>query len=91
MHMHQTWLALALSACLTEPRSVTSAHRTAHLVFCALQSVASSEEQAQRKKYKAMDHMPAGASTSVYASIFTSSSAPVKETYGARSIGARFI
>lgn len=58
---------------------------------CALQSVASSEEQAQRKRYKAMDHMPAGASTSVYASIFTSSSAPVKETYGARSIGARFI
>ena len=65
--------------------------RSAQLLPCSLQSVASSEEQAQRKKYKAMDHMPAGASTSVYASIFTSSSAPVKETYGARSIGARFI
>jgi hypothetical protein len=91
MHVHYTWLALALSAGPIEPRSVTSVHRTAHPLSCAFQSLASSEEQAQRKKYKAMDHMPAGASTSVYASIFTSSSAPVKETYGARSIGARFI
>lgn len=61
------------------------------LFACHSQALSSSEEQAHRKKFKAVDHAPAGATKSVYASIFTSSSAPVKETYGARSIGARFL
>lgn len=56
-----------------------------------LQAPHTSEETAQRKKFKAAEHVPEGADKRVWASIFTSSSGPVKETYGARSIGARFL
>ncbi len=49
------------------------------------------EETAQRKKFKAAEHAPEGADKKVWASIFTSSSGPGRETYGARSIGARYL
>lgn len=44
-----------------------------------------------QKKFKASRHVPEGGDKSVYASIFTSSSGPLQESYAARSIGARFI
>ncbi len=44
---------------------------------------------AAAKKYKASDHLPAGATPDVYASIFTSSSVAKAETFGARALSFR--
>eukprot|EP00245_Coleochaete_scutata_P010101 TRINITY_DN3486_c0_g2_i1.p1 TRINITY_DN3486_c0_g2~~TRINITY_DN3486_c0_g2_i1.p1 ORF type:complete len:285 (-),score=55.78 TRINITY_DN3486_c0_g2_i1:72-875(-) len=68
------------------PVGTTQVQEKPETSFAAAERPKGSERVVTLKKFKAVDRLPEGATKDVYASIFTSSSAPSKETYMCRNL-----